>query len=124
MKGSGLFFLTSRPSLVRLHSPDSGDLHAWQFSLLERTKRGGVQPLMAYWKGNDGALFVQIHAARLVGGCALNVELERVRPHPSRDGLEGFITGCSFAPERWPSYHAEPCIDSPNQPRPVAANHP
>lgn len=122
MNGSGLFFLTTRPSLVRMDSPDQGVISAWRFSLLERTKRGGVQPLVAYWKGPEGALFVQAHAHRLVRGCALNLALERLRPHPSKDGLEGFITGCSLAPARWPSYHVEPRIDTPNQPRPVAAN--
>lgn len=124
MNATALFFLTSRPSLVHLHSPEGGDLMGWQFSLLERTKRGGVQSLSAYWKGQDGAFFVQTHAVRLVRGCALNLELERLRPHPSRDGLEGFITACSLAPERWPEYHVEPQIDSPNRPRPLAANHP
>jgi hypothetical protein len=123
MKGAGMFFLTARPSLVRLQSPDRGDLMGWQFSLLERTKRG-VQPLLAYWVGQDGALFVQAHAKHLVRGCALNLELERLAPHPSGDGLKAYITTCSLAPERWPDYHVEPRINSPHQPRPLSANHP
>ncbi|WP_390342322.1 hypothetical protein ACFJIS_18895 [Variovorax boronicumulans] len=121
MNGAGMFFLTARPSLVHMTSPEQGDVTGWQFTLLERTKRGGTQALVAYWKGTEGALFVQAHAKRLVRGCALNLELERLRPHRSGDGLEGYITACSLAPERWPGYHVEPRIDPPHQPRPLAA---
>lgn len=121
MNASGLFFLTSRPSLVLLRSPEGGtDRRAWQFKTLERTKRG-VQEVHALWEGAEAAAFVQVHAKRLIAGCALNLCLERVRPLETRDGLRGFITSCALAPERWPSFHVEPRIDSPQQPRPMAA---
>lgn len=108
MRGIGLFFLTARPSLVHLQSPTGGSTTGWQFPMLERTKRG-VQPMHAYWMGTDGAAFVQAHADVLVSGCALNLELDRLRPHPSRDGLEGFITTCAIAPPRWGTPPAAAC---------------
>ncbi len=121
MNASGLFFLTTRPSLVLLQSPEGGvERRAWRFNTLERIKRG-VQEVHVFWEGTEGAAFVQANAKSLIKGCALNLCLERVRPLETRDGLRGFITSCSLAPERWPTYHAEPRIDSPQQPRPLAA---
>jgi hypothetical protein len=118
MKGTGLFFLTSRPSLVHLESPATGDEPAWLLPLLERTKRG-TQHVRAFWRGPDAATFVRIHAARLKSGQALNVELERVTPDD--DGLKGFVITCSLAPDRWPTYHVEPALDAAHQQRPQAA---
>lgn len=103
MNGSGLFFLTGRPSLVELISPDPGPRRVgWQFSTLERTQRG-VQRLVAIWEGDTAAAFVTTHTAALKKGCALQLELQRVRPASNRDGLCASIVACAIAPARWPS---------------------
>lgn len=121
MNATGLFFLTARPALVLLTSPEGGATRrGWRFSTVERTKRG-VQRVVAVWEGVEGAAFVEVHAKRLVKGCALNLQLERVRPAPDRDGLAAAISACSLAPERWPPYHADLPVDPPSQPRPLAA---
>ncbi len=118
MKGIGLFFLTARPSVVHLGTPEAGSEPAWQFPLLERTKRG-TQHVRAVWRGQDADLFVKTHHERLKRGQALNLELERIAP--ADDGLKGYVLSCSFAPDRWPTYHVEPALDSPTQPRPLTA---
>lgn len=100
MKATGLFFLSARPSLVRLRSPTDGDVHAWALPMVERTKRG-TQHVLGYWRGTDAAVFVQVHHQRLKPGQALHLELERIAPHA--DGLLGFVVSCSLAPDRWPS---------------------
>lgn len=118
MKANGLFFLTGRPALVHLQSPGQGDVTAWGLPLIERTGRG-TQHVRAFWPGTDGALFVQIHAARLKRGQALQIELDRVRP--DKDGLWGYVVKCDLAPDRWPKYAAEPDAAASQQPQPSAA---
>lgn len=119
MKATGLFFLTGRPFVVRLKG-QGGDVQAWALPLLERTKLGS-QRVVALWEGTAAATYVQIHDARLKRGQALNLELERITPRKDRDGLQAFVLSCALAPDRWPTYHVEPRIDSPNQPQPTAA---
>lgn len=118
MKATGLFFLTGRPFLVHMQSPAQGDIVAWGLPLIERTGRG-TQQVRAFWVGTEGALFVQIHAARLKRGQALKLELDRVRP--DKDCLWGYVTSCDLAPDRWPKYVAEPTAASSPQPQPQAA---
>lgn len=113
-----MFFLTGGVNRVRLRSPEEGEVLAWAFTLLERTKRGS-QHVIAYWGGTEAETFVQVHRVRLKRGQALNLELDRIAPAP--DGLRGHVLTCSLAPDRWPSHHVEPLIDYPNQPRPIAA---
>jgi hypothetical protein len=118
MKATGLFFLTGRPSLVQLRSPDEGQVQGWAFPMLERTKRG-TQHVLGLWKGTDAAIFVQVHHARLKAGLALNLELERITP--AKDGLQGFITSCSLAPDRWPKTEVDPTATPSQQPQHAAA---
>lgn len=120
MDATGLFFLTSAPSVAHITTRERGDQLVHQFNLLERHKRG-TQRLVAYWSDPDASLFVDAYRRHLVRGAALRLKLDRIRPHPTRDGLIAFITDCQLAPERWPSYHAEPALQGP---APSSSSHP
>lgn len=114
MKATGLFFLSGRPSLQHATSPEDGDVTLWALPLVERTRRG-VQKVTAYWRGTEAALFVQIHAARLKPGQALNLELERVRPVMNE--LIANVTRCDLAPDRWPVTSIDPTAAPSPQPQ-------
>lgn len=118
MKATGIFFLCGHPSRAHVMSPVDGDVEMWALPLMERT-RSGVQKLTAFWRGTEGDVFVQIHAARLKPGQALNLEIERVRPVMNE--LTAHITACSLAPDRWPKTSVDP-LASTQAPTPHATS--
>ena len=94
---NGVFFLRSGPGRVRL----SATRLAWRFSLAEREPGGGQLNHAAIWQGSDAELFVAQHSDRLKSGCALRLELERLRV--DHDEVTGDIVECQLAPDRWPA---------------------
>jgi hypothetical protein len=101
MKASGLFFLSSRPYIVHAISPTDGEVRDWLLPLVERTDRGGVQKVVAHWRGVDAAKFVQEHAATLKAGQAISLEIDRIRP--DTDCIRARVLSCTLAPDRWPA---------------------
>ena len=113
MKATGVLFLSGRPCLVHGDSPTEGHVIDWSFACFDRRDgRRGLQRVRVFWRGVDAAKFVAAHAARLVAGQALALELDRLVP--LGDTIEARVVSCDLAPDRWPRA-ADP---SPSFPQP------
>jgi hypothetical protein len=96
VKSSGVFFLRSRPSAVRLQATGST---GWLFSLGERTSARGVALFCALWPGPEADRFVAANPNLRPGDC-LRLELDRL--HATNNELRCYVTRCELAPPRWP----------------------
>ncbi|CAN5859638.1 hypothetical protein BH11PSE13_BH11PSE13_12450 [soil metagenome] len=100
MKATGLFFLTKRPVQVVLISPTEGKVRGWEFDLVERLDDKSEVRMVALWRGVEADRAVIALWENLKAGCALSLDLERIRV---KDGaMRARIVACALAPARWP----------------------
>ena len=118
-----MFFLTRAPFRTRISPPRNGHNEGWQFPVVERESKGGVQMHTFIWFGPVAEAFMQMHPD-LKAGDPLNLHLDRARLVHNEPA--GYIERAELAPPRWIARAADADSEAaiPQPPRVVSCAAP